>query len=99
MAHYLLFATELYALPVLRPLDAAIRASGGETAWFAPAAFERHLVAPERLLPDIGAVERWQPAAVFAASNWDAAVLSGREGAGLFHGFQRRQALAGARGL
>ena len=36
MAHYLLFATELYALPVLRPLDAAIRAAGDEAAWFAP---------------------------------------------------------------
>src|SRR6185312_9564967 len=35
MAHYLLFATELYALPVLRPLGAAIRAAGGDAAWFA----------------------------------------------------------------
>lgn len=86
MAHYLLFATELYALPVLRPLDAAIRASGGETAWFAPAAFGQHLAAPERLLPDIGAVERWQPSAVFAASNWVPQFFPGAK-VQVFHGF------------
>src|SRR5262245_21012627 len=56
MAHYLLFATELYALPVLRPIDAAIRAMGGEAAWFAPATFKEHLHGPERLLPDIASV-------------------------------------------
>ena len=58
MAHYLLFATELYALPVLRPLGAAIRAAGGEAAWFAPAAFREHLVDDEQFLPDADAVRR-----------------------------------------
>ena len=86
MAHYLLFATELYALPVLRPLDAAIRASGGETAWFAPAAFEPHLAAPERLLPDVAAVDRWRPVAVFAASNWVPQFFPGAK-VQVFHGF------------
>src|SRR4051812_46526120 len=86
MAHYLLFATELYALPVLRPLDAAIRASGGETARFAPAKFERHLAAPERLLPDVAAVSRWQPSAVFAASNWVPQFFPGAK-VQVFHGF------------
>lgn len=86
MARYLLFATELYALPVLRPLDAAIRASGGETAWFAPAAFEHHLRAPERLLPDVAAVVEWQPAAVFAASNWVPQFFPGAK-VQVFHGF------------
>ena len=80
MAQYLLFATELYALPVLRPLDAAIRASGGETAWFAPAAFGGHLAAPERLLPDAA------PAAVFAASNWVPQFFPGAK-VQVFHGF------------
>ena len=41
MTRYLLFATELYGLPVLRPLDVAIRAAGGEVAWFAPARSSR----------------------------------------------------------
>jgi len=86
MARYLLFATELYALPVLRPLDAAIRASGGETAWFAPAAFEHHLAAPERLLQDVAAVVEWQPAAVFAASNWVPQFFPGAK-VQVFHGF------------
>jgi CDP-glycerol glycerophosphotransferase (TagB/SpsB family) len=86
MARYLLFATELYALPVLRPLDAAIRASGGETAWFAPSSFERHLTAPERLLPDVAAVADWQPAAVFAASNWVPQFFPGAK-VQVFHGF------------
>jgi len=86
MAHYLLFATELYALPVLRPLDAAIRARGDEAAWFAPAAFGRHLVSPERLLPDVGAVADWRPDAVFAASNWVPQFFSGAK-VQVFHGF------------
>ena len=43
MTRYLLFATELYGLPVLRPLDVAIRAAGGEVAWFAPSTFKPHL--------------------------------------------------------
>ena len=68
MAHYLLFATELYALPVLRPLGAAIRAAGGDAAWFAPAAFRDHLAAHEQLLTDAEAVRKWRPDAVFAAS-------------------------------
>ncbi len=86
MAHYLLFATELYALPVLRPLGAAIRAAGGEAAWFAPAAFREHLVDDEQFLPDAEAVRRWQPDAVFAASNWVPQFFPGTK-VQVFHGF------------
>ncbi|HKE49106.1 MAG TPA: CDP-glycerol glycerophosphotransferase family protein [Rhodanobacteraceae bacterium] len=86
MAHYLLFATELYALPVLRPIDAAIRAMGGEAAWFAPATFKEHLHGPERLLPDIASVGAWQPEAVFAASNWVPQFFPGAK-VQVFHGF------------
>jgi len=86
MARYLLFATELYALPVLRPLDTAIRRAGGETAWFAPAMFASHLVAPERLLSDVAAVGRWRPDAVFAASNWVPQFFPGAK-VQVFHGF------------
>jgi hypothetical protein len=86
MAHYLLFATELYALPVLRPLGAAIRAAGGEAAWFAPAAFREHLVDDEQFLPDADAVRRWQPDAVFAASNWVPQFFPGTK-VQVFHGF------------
>ncbi|HEX5122569.1 MAG TPA: CDP-glycerol glycerophosphotransferase family protein [Rhodanobacteraceae bacterium] len=86
MSHYLLFATELYALPVLRPLGAAIRAAGGEAAWFAPAAFREHLVDDEQFLPDADAVRRWQPDAVFAASNWVPQFFPGTK-VQVFHGF------------
>ena len=86
MAHYLLFATELYALPVLRPLDAAIRAGGDEAAWFAPASFAEHLAPPERLLPDSAAVAQWRPEAVFAASNWVPQFFPGTK-VQVFHGF------------
>jgi hypothetical protein len=86
MARYLLFATELYALPVLRPLDAAIRRGGGETAWFAPKSFAKHLAPPERLLADVDAVRAWQPDAVFAASNWVPQFFSGAK-VQVFHGF------------
>jgi CDP-glycerol glycerophosphotransferase (TagB/SpsB family) len=86
MARYLLFATELYALPVLRPLDAAIRADGAETAWFAPAMFKDHLAGPERLLADVAAVGAWRPDAVFAASNWVPQFFPGAK-VQVFHGF------------
>ncbi|HVT33191.1 MAG TPA: CDP-glycerol glycerophosphotransferase family protein [Rhodanobacteraceae bacterium] len=86
MARYLLFATELYALPVLRPLGAAVRAAGGEVAWFAPAPFGDHLTEPERLLPDSAAVAKWQPEAVFAASNWVPQFFPGTK-VQVFHGF------------
>jgi hypothetical protein len=86
MSHYLLFATELYALPVLRPLGAAIRAAGGEAAWFAPAMFREHLAGHERLLPHVEAVREWQPDAVFAASNWVPQFFPGAK-VQVFHGF------------
>ena len=86
MARYLLFATELYALPVLRPIDAAIRASGGESAWFAPASFATHLAAPEQLLRGAADVQRFAPAAVFAASNWVPQFFPGAK-VQVFHGF------------
>jgi hypothetical protein len=86
MARYLLFATELYALPVLRPLDAAIRAAGDEAAWLAPASFGDHLTRPERLLPDTAAVAKWNPEAVFAASNWVPQFFPGAK-VQVFHGF------------
>ena len=31
---YLLYGSERYALAILRPLQEAVRARGGETAWF-----------------------------------------------------------------
>lgn len=86
MSRYLLFATERYALPILRPLEAAIRARGGEAAWYLPAAVARHLRAGERRLTDARAAADWAPQAVLAASNWAPHFFPGAK-VQLFHGF------------
>lgn len=83
---YLLFATELYGLPVLRPLDAAIRAAGGQTAWFVPTRFAARLAADEVLLADAESVSAWNPSAVFAATNWVPQSFPGAK-VQVFHGF------------
>lgn len=86
MRRYLLFATELYALPILRPLQAAIRTAGDEVAWFVPAAFAPWMSANERRFAEVAAARAWQPAAVFAASNWVPHNISGAK-VQVFHGF------------
>ncbi|MBO9661855.1 CDP-glycerol glycerophosphotransferase family protein [Dokdonella sp.] len=86
MFRYLLFATELYALPILRPLEAAIRARGGEAAWFLPGTAATHLREGERRLTDARAVAQWAPQAVLAASNWAPHFFPGAK-VQLFHGF------------
>lgn len=86
VSRYLLFATELYALPILRPLEAAIRARGGEAAWFLPKAAAAHLHAGEHQLADARAVAAWAPRAVLAASNWAPHFFPGAK-VQLFHGF------------
>jgi CDP-glycerol glycerophosphotransferase (TagB/SpsB family) len=86
MRRYLLFATELYALPILRPLAAAIRAGGGEATWFLPDAVARHLRADEHRLTSAKAVAAWNPRAVLAASNWVPHFFPGAK-VQLFHGF------------
>lgn len=66
--HYLLYGSERYALAILRPIQAAIRARGGETAWFFDGPGAGDLVEGERLL-DVGEVRRWNPMAVITSSN------------------------------
>lgn len=86
VSRYLLFATELYALPILRPLQAAIHARGGEAAWFLPRAAAAHLRDGERRLADASEVAVWDPVAVLAASNWAPHFFPGAK-VQLFHGF------------
>ncbi|HEY0232744.1 MAG TPA: CDP-glycerol glycerophosphotransferase family protein, partial [Dokdonella sp.] len=96
MRHYLLFATELYALPILRPLAAAIRASGGDAAWFLPDEAATHLRRDEQRLVDARAVAAWAPRAILSASNWVPHFFPGRK-VQLFHGFnvEKREAERG----
>jgi len=59
-----------YALPILRPLQAAIRARGGEAAWFFHGSGAQFLGDDEVLLRDPDAVLRFKPDAVFVPGNW-----------------------------
>lgn len=87
MARYLFFVSELYALAILRPLQAAIRAQGDEAAWF----FERDRTAhflrtDEVRLAGVRAVRRWRPDAVFVPGNWVPDFFPGLK-VEVFHGF------------
>ena len=82
----LLFATELYALPILRPLAAAAARRGQRVGWVVPEAVAGYLHAEELRLRSARAVRTLAPAAVFSAANW---VPPGFPGAKVqvFHGF------------
>ena len=65
---YLLYGSERYALAILRPLQTAIRARGGETAWFFDGPGADDLASDEKLLT-VAQVRAWQPYAVLTGSN------------------------------
>jgi CDP-glycerol glycerophosphotransferase (TagB/SpsB family) len=66
--HYLLYGSERYALAILRPLQAAIRARGDETAWFFDGPGAEDLVEGERSL-SVAEVRQWNPIAVITPGN------------------------------
>ncbi len=70
MRRHLLFGNLPYALPILRPLQAAIRRRGDESAWFFHGDGAQHLHADETLLPDAETVVRFNPDAVYVPGNW-----------------------------
>ncbi|HYW03248.1 MAG TPA: CDP-glycerol glycerophosphotransferase family protein [Gammaproteobacteria bacterium] len=86
MRRYLLFVSELYALPVLRPLQASIRARGGEAAWFFEKGGADHLHADERLLGSVPEVKAFRPDAVLVPGNWVPDYFPGLK-VEVFHGF------------
>lgn len=87
MRRYLLFGTELYALPILQPIAAAARAQQAEVAWFLDGAAASHTLPPgEVRLRGVSAVRRWRPDAVFSASNDVPYVFPGAK-VQVFHGF------------
>jgi CDP-glycerol glycerophosphotransferase (TagB/SpsB family) len=65
---YLLYGSVRYALAILRPVQQAIRARGGEAAWFFDGPGAEDLVDGERLL-SIQEIRAWQPIAVITSSN------------------------------
>lgn len=84
--HYLLFATELYALPILRPLAVAIAARGGKSAWCVPQQLLGHLRDDEPALQTAGQVQVFAPDVVLVTSNWVPGFLPGIK-VQVFHGF------------
>ncbi len=82
----LLFATELYALPILRPLQAAARRRGLACAWVVPDAVARRLEPDETRLASMVQIRRFAPRTVFCAANWVSPALPGDK-VQVFHGF------------
>jgi CDP-glycerol glycerophosphotransferase (TagB/SpsB family) len=82
---YLLYGSERYALAILRPLQDAIRARGGEAAWFFDGPGASDLVEGERLL-DVGQVRAWRPDAVLTPGNHLPHFFPGAK-VEVFHGF------------
>lgn len=93
---HLLFATELYALPILRPIARAALARGDEVRWFVLGDAVQHLRGDELRLADTRTVRDWQPHAVIAASNWVPHFFPGVK-VEVFHGFnvEKRSASRG----
>ena len=83
--HYLLYGSERYALAILRPLQEAIRARGGETAWFFDGPGAADLVEGERLL-SVREVRQWKPIAVITPGNHLPHFFPGVK-VEVFHGF------------
>ncbi len=71
MKHYLFFCTHSYAIPILRPLEAAIKKRGGEVAWYLEKSCPSTLLNDsDRQLSSLKEVRRWNPVAVFAPGNY-----------------------------
>jgi len=87
---YLLLVHELYALAILRPLQSAIRARGGEAAWFYMKPNGNHAHDDEVVLPTVAAVKQFNPAAVLVPGNTCPDFFPGLK-VELFHGFDARK--------
>ena len=69
MKHYLLYGSERYALAILRPLQAAIRARGDAAAWFFDGPGGEELHADETGSRPSREVREFDPLAVLTSSN------------------------------
>ncbi|WP_111655599.1 CDP-glycerol glycerophosphotransferase family protein [Isoalcanivorax indicus] len=85
---FLLYAEQNYAYAILRPLQTAIRARGGEARWFlAGDEINTGWLQPdEQRLTDIDAVRAWAPEAVLVPGNMVPGFIPGLKVA-VFHGF------------
>ncbi|WP_431634894.1 CDP-glycerol glycerophosphotransferase family protein [Dyella sp. KULCS107] len=85
-ARYLLFGTELYAVPILRPLARAARARGAVVDWLVPAPIAPYLPADMHRLTRFAETVQHRYDAVFSAANWVPPGIPGVK-VQLFHGF------------
>lgn len=81
-----MFATETYALPILRPLAAAAEARGQDVAWLVTDTVAEKLRGNERRLTSMQEVRTFAPDAVFCAANWAPPGIPGLK-VQVFHGF------------
>jgi CDP-Glycerol:Poly(glycerophosphate) glycerophosphotransferase len=86
MKRYLFFGNLPYALPILRPLQAAIRARGGEARWMFHGDGAQFLRPDEPQLATAADVVAWQPQAVIVPGNWVPHFFPGVK-VQVFHGF------------
>ena len=85
-ARYLLFGTELYAVPILRPLARAAHARGAAVDWIIPESIASSLHADEHRLSRLAEMRLHSYDAVFSAANWAPPGIPGVK-VQLFHGF------------
>lgn len=85
MSRYLLFATELYALPILMPVAAAARARGHVVTWLTSPALAQRLPADAAVVSTWAAISSLRADATFSAVHWVPAQLPGPK-VQLFHG-------------
>lgn len=83
---YLLYGSERYALPILRPLQAAIQRRAGDVAWFFDGPGAQSLENGERLLESVKDVKEYRPHAVLTSSNVVPDFFPGIK-VQVFHGF------------
>jgi CDP-glycerol glycerophosphotransferase (TagB/SpsB family) len=83
---YLLYASQVYALAVLRPLEQVIRRRGGRAAWFFDGPGARYLRPDESRLRTVAEVREFDPVAVFVPGNSVPDFFPGIK-VEVFHGF------------
>ena len=84
--HYVLYGSERYALAILRPLQAAIRARGDVAAWFFDGPGGEELRPDETVLRSTTDVRDFAPLAVLTSSNAVPHFFPGAK-VEVFHGF------------
>lgn len=84
--NWLLFASERYAWPILKPLQQAIEARGDRAYWWCVDGARDLGIADRWRIRDAAQARALRPNAVFSAANWAPHFLSGPK-VQVFHGF------------